>query len=70
MPRNRLTRLIKNVHPKRQKGPRKTFEETYGRVRPERADKWPIPWLLHDYYYDDDDSVFFVLNCTKCNVRG
>jgi hypothetical protein len=34
-----------------QKEPRKTFENTSGRVRPERVNKWTIPWLLHD---DDD----------------
>jgi hypothetical protein len=42
MPRNRLPRLIKKeLHPKRQKEPRKTIEETSGRVRPERVNKWP-----------------------------
>jgi hypothetical protein len=42
MPRNRLPRLIKKRHPKRQKGPRKTTEETSGRVRPERVNQWLI----------------------------
>jgi hypothetical protein len=40
MPRNRLPRLIKELHPKRQKEPRKTIEDTSGRVRPELV-KWP-----------------------------
>jgi hypothetical protein len=31
----------KELHSKRQKEPRKTFEETTGRVRPERVNKWP-----------------------------
>jgi hypothetical protein len=39
--RNRLPRLTKKPHPKRQKEPRKTTEETSGCVRPERANKWP-----------------------------
>jgi hypothetical protein len=41
MPRNRLSRLIKKLHPKRQKELRKTSEETFGHVRLERVNKWP-----------------------------
>jgi hypothetical protein len=41
MPRNRLPRLRRKLHPKRQKEPRKTTEETSGRGRPERVNKWP-----------------------------
>jgi hypothetical protein len=41
IPHNRLARLIKKLHPKRQKEPRKTTEETSGYVRPERVNKWP-----------------------------
>jgi hypothetical protein len=33
MPRNRLLILIKKLHPKRQKEPKKTTEETSGCVR-------------------------------------
>jgi hypothetical protein len=41
MPRNRLPRLIKVVHPNKQKEPRKTTEETSVCVRPERVNEWP-----------------------------
>jgi hypothetical protein len=41
MPHNRLGTLIKKLHPKRQKEPRKPFEETSGCVRPEWVNKWP-----------------------------
>jgi hypothetical protein len=40
MPRNRLPRLIKKLHPKTQKEPRKITEETSGCVRTERVNKW------------------------------
>jgi hypothetical protein len=40
MQRNRSLRLKKKLHPKRQKGPRKSSEETSGYVRPERVNKW------------------------------
>jgi hypothetical protein len=40
MPRNRLSRLIKKLHSKRQKEPRETFEETSGCVRLVRVNKW------------------------------
>jgi hypothetical protein len=39
MPRNRLPRLIKELHPERRKEPRKTTEETSGCVRKERVNK-------------------------------
>jgi hypothetical protein len=41
MPHNRLPRLIKKLHPKRQREPRKTTEETSGCARPEWVNKWP-----------------------------
>jgi hypothetical protein len=41
MPHNRLPRLIKKLHPKRQKEPRKTTEDTSGYVRLEWVNKWP-----------------------------
>jgi hypothetical protein len=41
MPRNRLPRLKKKLHPKIQNEPRKTTEETSGFVRPDRVNKWP-----------------------------
>jgi hypothetical protein len=41
MPRNRLPRLIKELHPKRQKEPRKTTKQTSRCVRPEWVNKWP-----------------------------
>jgi hypothetical protein len=41
MPHNRLPRLIKKLHPKRQKEPRKTIEESSGCVRLEWVNKWP-----------------------------
>jgi hypothetical protein len=40
MPRDRLPRLIKRLQPKRQKEPKNTFQETSGRVRSERVNKW------------------------------
>jgi hypothetical protein len=40
-PRNVLPRLIKKLHPKRYKEPRKTTEVTSGCVSPERVNKWP-----------------------------
>jgi hypothetical protein len=41
MLRNRLPRLIKKLHPKRQKEPRKVTKKTSAYVRPERVNKWP-----------------------------
>jgi hypothetical protein len=35
------SRLIKILHPKRQKKPNKSTEETSGCVRPERVKEWP-----------------------------
>jgi hypothetical protein len=43
---NRLLRLIKELHSKRQKEPRKTTEETSGCVRPERVNKWPKSLIM------------------------
>jgi hypothetical protein len=45
---NRLPRLIKELHPQRQKEPRKTTEETSGRVRPERVNKSPNSLIATD----------------------
>jgi hypothetical protein len=41
MPRTRLPRLTKKLHPKRQKEKRKITEKTSGCVRSERVNKWP-----------------------------
>jgi hypothetical protein len=41
MPRNRLPRIIKKLHTKRQKEAGKTIEETSGRVRPDRLKSGP-----------------------------
>jgi hypothetical protein len=36
-----ITQTDKTLHPKRQKEPRKTTEETSACVRPERVNRWP-----------------------------
>ena len=47
-----------NTIPNWQKESWQTFEETSRYVRPERVNKWPIPWQKYD-----DDVVFTTRHC-------
>jgi hypothetical protein len=42
---DRLPRIIKHYKSKRQTEAGEIVEETSGRVRPERVDKWPNPMI-------------------------
>jgi hypothetical protein len=63
MPRNRLPRLIKNLHPKRQKEPRKIIEKLLEAWDWNVLTSGPTLWLLH---HDDlflEERLVHQLRC-------
>jgi hypothetical protein len=65
MPHNRLPRLIKKIHPKRPREPRKTNVKLLDAWDQNGSSSGPTAWLLHD-----DDDTWLIQIITKCVKRN
>jgi hypothetical protein len=69
MPRNRLLRLLENLHTRRQKDLGKTTGEPSGWVRPERVNTWPNSvaatwwWINLDVVDEGVSSAWMFIRC-------